>query len=843
MIAQSSNRKKTGSVANAIRIRGARVHNLQNVDIDIPRDALTVITGVSGSGKSSLAFDTLYAEGQRQYIDSLSAYARQFLDQIPRPDVDSMDGLAPTLAIDQKPGMTGARSTVATITEIYDYLRLLYARAGTPHCGHCGSSIAQQSPDAIRDSLLGLPQKTKLVLMSPMVRGRRGAHREVFELIRKAGLIRARVDGEILLLEDVPPLAPRKNHTVEAVVDRIAIRDGVDARLQESVNLALKLGSGLLSTLVQNGDQWDEEIFSTAMACIECGASFEEIEPRTFSFNSPYGACPECDGLGYLDDPQVTCAACGGGRLRPEALSVTIGGVAIHQLTAMPLNEVVRWFSSMTRHLSDLQAAVAEPISREVVRRLQFLERVGVTYLTLDRRADTLSGGELQRVRLATSIGSGLVGVCYVLDEPSIGLHPADHDRLIDCVRELQYQGNTVVIVEHDEATMRAADYLVDIGPGAGDHGGRIISQGTPEEVIADSASITGQYLSGARRVVTKTTRRKPQRSKSLVLKGVTTHNLKNVTVQFPLGLLIGVSGVSGSGKSSLISDTLYPALAKKLELTTNEPGPFKGLTGAGKIDKLIPIDQAPIGRSPRSCPATYSGVLDEVRKVYAATREAKTRGFTASRFSFNSAAGRCELCKGHGVERIEMNFLSDLFVTCSRCGGKRFNRQTLQVRFKGASVADVLDMSIDQAAEFFENVPRLARLLASLQDVGLGYLHLGQSSTTLSGGEAQRIKLGTELARSATGKTLYLLDEPTTGLHFADVARLVGVLQRLVDAGNTVLVIEHNFDLLAACDWLIDLGPTGGVGGGEILAAGPPEEIAQTEGNATGKYLKQALP
>lgn len=842
MIAQSSNRKKTGSVANAIRIRGARVHNLQNVDIDIPRDALTVITGVSGSGKSSLAFDTLYAEGQRQYIDSLSAYARQFLDQIPRPDVDSMDGLAPTLAIDQKPGMTGARSTVATITEIYDYLRLLYARAGTPHCGHCGSSIAQQSADAIRDSLLGLPQKTKLVLMSPMVRGRRGAHREVFESIRKAGLIRARVDGEILLLDDVPPLAPRKNHTVEAVVDRIAIRDGVDARLQESVNLALKLGSGLLSTLVQNGDQWDEEIFSTAMACIECGASFEEIEPRTFSFNSPYGACPECDGLGYLDDPQVTCAACGGGRLRPEALSVTIGGVAIHQLTAMPLKEVVRWFSSMTRHLTDLQAAVAEPISREVVRRLQFLERVGVTYLTLDRRADTLSGGELQRVRLATSIGSGLVGVCYVLDEPSIGLHPADHDRLIDCVRELQHQGNTVVIVEHDEATMRAADYLVDIGPGAGAHGGRIISRGTPEEVISDSASITGQYLSGARRVVAETTRRKPQRSKSLVLKGVTTHNLKNVTVQFPLGLLIGVSGVSGSGKSSLISDTLYPALAKKLELTANEPGPFEGLTGAGKIDKLIPIDQAPIGRSPRSCPATYSGVLDEVRKVYAATREAKTRGFTASRFSFNSAAGRCELCKGHGVERIEMNFLSDLFVTCSRCGGKRFNRQTLQVRFKGASVADVLDMSIDEAARFFENVPRLARLLASLQDVGLGYLHLGQSSTTLSGGEAQRIKLGTELARTATGKTLYLLDEPTTGLHFADVSRLVSVLQRLVDAGNTVLVIEHNFDLLAACDWLIDLGPTGGVGGGEILAAGPPEEIAETEGSATGRYLRQAL-
>lgn len=819
------------------------MHNLKGVDINIPRNAITVITGVSGSGKSSLAFDTLYAEGQRQYIDSLSAYARQFLDQLPRPDVDSITGLAPTLAIDQKPGSTGGRSTVATITEIYDYLRLLFARAGTPHCSQCGSSIAQQSSGAIRDSLLALPEKTKLVLMAPMIRGRRGAHRDVFAAIQKAGLIRVRVDGEQYLLEEVPPLAPRRNHTIEAIIDRLAIREGIESRLQDSVDLALRLGSGLLATSVQtsSGD-WEESVYSTAMACIECGASFEEIEPRTFSFNSPYGACSNCDGLGHVGEQADVCPQCEGGRLRREALRVKIGELAIHELTALPLSEAAEWMKTIASQLSDRHALVAEPIEREVSRRLEFLKRVGVSYLTLDRPADTLSGGELQRVRLATSIGSGLVGVCYVLDEPSIGLHPADHDRLIDCVRDLQRHDNTVVIVEHDEPTMRAADFLVDIGPGAGGDGGYIISQGTPEQVAADKKSVTGQFLSGKRSVPVPTERRTPVKTQWLTLKDVTTNNLKNVTARIPLGTLVGVSGVSGSGKSSLINDTLYPALARKLDLVTPKPGPHKSLSGAKHIDKLIPIDQAPIGRSPRSCPATYAGVLDEVRKVFAATREAKTRGFNASRFSFNATAGRCELCRGHGVERIEMNFLSDLFVTCTRCGGKRFNRQTLQVRFKGASVADVLDMSIDDAAEFFENVPRIQRLLRSLQEVGLGYLHLGQSSTTLSGGEAQRIKLGTELARVATGRTLYMLDEPTTGLHFADVERLVGVLQRLVDAGNTVLVIEHNFDLLAACDWIIDLGPEGGNLGGEILAEGTPEQIADVAGNATGRYLKNAL-
>ncbi|TWT54777.1 UvrABC system protein A [Rubripirellula amarantea] len=828
---------------SAIQIRGARVHNLQSVDVDIPRDAITVITGVSGSGKSSLAFDTLYAEGQRQYIDSLSAYARQFLDQIPRPDVDSIDGLAPTLAIDQKNTASGSRSTVATITEIYDYLRLLFARAGTPHCIECGSSIAPQSAENIGDGLLGLPEKTKLVIMAPMVRGRKGAHREVIESIQKAGLVRARVNGESYLLEEIPTLAPRKNHTIEAIIDRLAIKPGIESRLRASVDLALRLGDGLMSTLVHSSDDaWDEAIYSTAMACIECGSSFAEVEPRTFSFNSPYGACPTCEGLGFVgeNESREVCPDCGGARLGPVARRVTINDTAIHQLTAQSLDDAIVWMQNCDSALSALQTKVAEPIQREVTRRLKYLSRVGVQYLTLDRAADTLSGGELQRVRLATSIGSGLVGVCYVLDEPSIGLHPADHGKLIECIKELKDQGNTIVIVEHDEDTMLAADKLVDIGPGAGMGGGNLISQGTPKQVAKDKKSLTGQYLSGKQQVPIPATRRQPKQW--ITLKGASTHNLQNVTAKIPLSCFVGISGVSGSGKSSLITDTLYRALAQKLGLQTPPPGEHQSLLGATKIDKLVPIDQTPIGRSPRSCPATYAGVLDEVRKVYAATREAKTRGFSSSRFSFNSKSGQCELCKGHGVERIAMNFLSDLFVTCSRCGGKRFNRQTLQVRFKGANVADVLEMSIDEATEFFENVPKISRLLRSLQDVGLGYVHLGQASTTLSGGEAQRIKLGTELARVSTGSTLYLLDEPTTGLHFADVERLVGVLQRLVDAGNTVLVIEHNFDLLSACDWIIDMGPEGGVGGGQIIAEGTPEQVAANPASISGKFIKPQL-
>ncbi|OYP29481.1 excinuclease ABC subunit A [Rhodopirellula sp. MGV] len=810
---------------------------------------MTVITGVSGSGKSSLAFDTLFAEGQRQYIDSLSAYARQFLDSMPRPDVDWIDGLAPTMAIDQKGGSTSARSTVATVTEIYDYLRLLFARVGTPHCGNCGASVDRQSPDAIRDALLAYPEGTKLMLLSPMVRGRKGAHRDVLESIQVAGLVRARVDGEVYLLEEVPELAVRKNHTIEAIVDRLVIREGVESRLADSLSLALRLGEGLVMTSIQGeADNWNDQIHSTAMACVECGSSIEEIEPRSFSFNSPYGACPTCDGLGIVDaksNPRV-CPDCNGARLNAQSLGVTIDGISIAELAAMNADESLEWLAGMGKGFSALHQAVADPIVTEVSKRLTFLQRVGAAYLTLDRSADTLSGGELQRVRLATSIGSGLVGVCYVLDEPSIGLHPADHDRLIGCLRELQRQGNTVVIVEHDEATMRAADRLIDVGPGAGAGGGTIVAQGTPKQVQAKRKSLTGRYLSGADHVPIPETRR--ARDQFIELRGVSTHNLKGIDARFPIGCLIGVSGVSGSGKSSLVRDTLLPAVkhqlehGRKLAVRKDSVTQFDSIQGADLVDKLIPIDQAPIGRGPRSCPATYSGVMDEIRKVYAATREAKTRGFTASRFSFNAAAGRCELCKGHGVERIEMNFLSDLFVTCPRCNGKRFNRQTLQVRFKGATVADVLDMTVDEACEFFTNVPNVLRLLSSLQEVGLGYMHLGQSSTTLSGGESQRIKLGTELARVSTGKTLYILDEPTTGLHFVDVKRLINVLQKLIDAGNTVVVIEHDFDLLACCDWIIDLGPQGGRGGGRLIGEGTPEEIARTSDGPSAPFLAEKL-
>lgn len=865
------------------------MHNLRGIDVDLPRDAITVITGVSGSGKSSLAFDTLYAEGQRQYIDSLSAYARQFLDQIPRPDVDSIEGLAPTLAIDQKPGSTGGRSTVATVTEIYDYLRLLYARVGTPHCVACGTPVKPQSAEAIRDQLAGLAEGTRLMLLSPMVRGRRGKHAEVFESIRAAGLIRARVDGEIYPLEEVPELAPRRNHTIEALVDRIVVRDGFRSRLHDSLMLGLRLGDGVVTSLVEQSDgQWRETLHSTALACPECGESVAEPEPRTFSFNSPYGACESCGGLGRTEvrGKTIACPECGGARLRPHARAVTVEGLSIAELVAQPLDAIAERLQGLPSRFQGIDAVVAAPICGEVARRLAFLIRVGVGYLTLDRAADSLSGGELQRVRLATSIGSGLVGVCYVLDEPSIGLHPADHERLLDSIRALRNRGNTVVIVEHDEATIRAADRLIDIGPGAGSHGGKIISQGSPADVAADPKSLTGKYLRGERAVPIPSRRRVPPDDRWLVLADVTTHNLKNVRTRFPLGTLIGVSGVSGSGKSSLINDTLAPLLGEAISSgpatagrngTSRRSSPSRSpngradgrrddrqagtvreaapsfllgqtdaiggrLVGADPIDKLIRIDQAPIGRTPRSCPATYTGALDPIRRVFAATREAKTRGYDLSRFSFNAASGRCEACAGHGVERIEMNFLSDLFVTCSRCGGKRFNRQTLQVRFKGATIADVLEMSIEQAAEFFQSVPKVDRILRSLIDVGLGYLSLGQSSTTLSGGEAQRIKLATELARPTSGHTFYLLDEPTTGLHFEDITRLVRVLQRLVDQGNTVVVIEHQFDLLAACDWVIDLGPEGGVGGGQILAEGPPEQLADLDGNATGRFLREVL-
>ena len=686
--------------------------------------------------------------------------------------------------------------------------------------------------------------------MSPMVRGRKGAHTDVLEKIASQGLVRARVDGEVYLLEDVPPLAIRKNHTIEAVVDRIVLKAGIESRLDESTRLAIRLSEGMCSVIIQSPNKPEQpKLFSTSMACVDCGASFEELEPRTFSFNSPYGACPECDGLGKIpfdasdkNSALKTCPQCDGGRLGSQALAVTVKERAINDVVAMPLADVPDWMRSITDDMSELQKQVSTPICEEVIRRIEFLLRVGVDYLSLDRSADTLSGGELQRIRLATCIGSGLVSVCYVLDEPSIGLHPADHDRLLKAIAELKSQGNTIVIVEHDEDTMRAADHLIDIGPGAGTHGGYLVAQGTPDEVAQNSDSPTGQYLSRQNKVGLERSLRVPKRGQKLRLEGARLHNLQNVKLELPLGLLVGISGVSGSGKSSLIVDTLYPALAKKLGLVAPEPGVHRRLTGADKLDKLVPIDQSPIGRTSRSCPATYAGVLDPIRNVFAATRAAKTLGFKSARFSFNSPSGRCDVCKGNGFERIEMNFLSDLLIECSRCGGKRFNRQTLQVRFKGATIADVLAMTIEEAQTFFENVPKVHHLLSSLVDVGLGYVTLGQSSTTLSGGEAQRIKLATELARPGTGKTLYLLDEPTTGLHFADVQRLLVVLDRLVEAGNTVVVIEHQTELLAACDWLIDLGPGGGQRGGQIIATGSPQDIAACEESLTGRFLKSRL-
>lgn len=930
------------TTSEVLRVVGARTHNLQDVSIDIPHNQLTVITGVSGSGKSSLAFDTIYAEGQRQYIESLSTYARQFLDQLQRPDVDSIEGLQPTLCIDQRVGVASPRSTVATVTEVYDYMRLLMARVGTPHCYECGQPIVQQSPDQILTILNSLPEGTKLVLMAPVVRGRRGGHRDVLQAIQKAGLLRVRVDNELYDIESVPELAVRKNHDIEAVVDKIVIRPDNSDRLSQSMSVALRLANGLVSVsylppsanVSAEGNQWIEQLFSTRYACATCGVNFEELEPRTFSFNSPYGACPTCDGVGRvqaIDDATLvsdwsiapskgavailneapksiaakirksvkqlteslglewtaalettdsstrrkliegsagqpglrsileehcqqideseaawleqfrsaqTCTACNGSRLRREALSVRLNGKNIADICQQNLSQVLPWFEGLK--LSSDQAVIAKPILAEMLHRLRFLDKVGVGYLTLSRSADSLSGGELQRVRLATSIGSGLVGVCYILDEPSIGLHQRDNDRLIESLRNLQIQGNTVIVVEHDDAMMRAADCLVDMGPGAGKHGGHIVAMGTPQSVEANLESLTGAYLRGEKTVYQNREVRKIQKGKSIKLTGATLHNLQAVDVELPLGLLVGITGVSGSGKSSLVGETLVPAILRELgQSASARPGPFKKLTGVDQVDKLIELTQTPIGRTPRSTPATYCGVFDLIRTVWAGTRESKSRGFTTSRFSFNAGDGRCSVCQGQGQEKIEMNFLADLYVTCSVCNGLRYNRQTLQVRYRDKTIADALNMSIDEAADFFQNFEKIHRLLNTLQQVGLGYLSLGQSSNTLSGGEAQRIKLASELARPETGKTIYFLDEPTTGLHFDDVRRLVNVLNGLVDRGNTVIVIEHNLDVIRSCDWLIDLGPDGGDGGGKIVAVGPPAAIAENPDSLTGKYLK----
>jgi excinuclease ABC subunit A len=931
-----------------IELRGARMHNLRNVDVDIPRDQLVVLTGPSGSGKSSLAFDTLYAEGQRQYLETLSVYSRQFLLSLERPDIDSLQGLPPTVCIDQRPGARNPRSTVATVTEIYDYLRLLYARVGTPACHQCGAPIRQQTPDQIRQRISRLPEGTRLMLLAPLVRGRKGEHRSVLDQVRKAGFVRVRVDGEVLDLEKVPELSPNKNHTIEAIVDRIILKPDGDVRLAESIRLALKHGDGLVIAyyyespggVTSAGGAWRDEIFSTRFACPHCEISYEEIEPRTFSFNSPYGACPACEGLGarvefdpdlIVPDPSlslaagaiapwrghkqdakreanelqaflasqpwagdrslselplaewprdiyhqlltgnsqgfpgllvllerelstatdqewreqlemfrgsVRCGACGGSRLRPEANQVRVAGCTLHELTRRSVREVRELCGAWT--FDDDERLVAEPIVKAMLHRLDFLARVGVDYLTLDRASDTLSGGELQRVRLATGIGSGLVGVCYILDEPSIGLHPRDNQRLIDALRDLQQQGNSVIVVEHDEAMMRQADWLIDMGPGAGRLGGQIVAQGTPEQVCREPQSVTGRFLAGVDSVPIPVARRKVSKSRSLSLEGASMNNLRNVSVHFPLGALVCVTGVSGSGKSSLVNETLVPALLHRLGQQAPKPGPFVSLRGVSQIDKVIPIDQTPLGRTPRSNAATFTGAFDDIRKLYAATRESKQRGFGASRFSFNAKGGRCEECQGQGLQKIEMNFLPDLYVTCSACHGKRFNRATLDVKFRGLSIADVLDLSVSDAIEFFANVTQLTRPLEALRDVGLGYLPLGQPSNTLSGGEAQRVKLASELARVDTGHTLYVLDEPTTGLHFDDIRKLLEVLGRLVDKGNSAIVIEHNLDVIKSADWLIDLGPEGGAGGGQVLAVGTPEELARLENNATGAALRQ---
>ncbi len=887
-------------MTDAISIRGARTHNLKNIDVDIPRNQLVVITGVSGSGKSSLAFDTLLAEGQRQYVQSLSVYSRQFFEQMQRPDVDRIEGIQPTIAIDQRQGTPNPRSTVATVTEIYDYLRLLMSRVGQIMCPACGTPIVQQTPAEIEQTVRGLPLETRVMILAPLVRGRRGAHRDVIEAIRKAGFVRARVDGVAYPIDEVPPLAPQKMHDIEAVIDRIVLRDGIDARLGESVRLAVRHGNGVVLIVYQTpeskaasqaaGDEkdtngnsnWAERLLNTRYACPQCQTSIGEIEPRTFSFNSPYGACPTCHGLGVIlqangvigvagverqraprtngtggspearpqppsasptnngDDASNVCPNCQGTRLRAEARASRLGGRAIHEITALSVAAAREFFRKL--EFKAEERPIAEPIVAEIARRLEFLVRVGTDYISLDRPADTLSGGERQRVRLATGIGSGLVGVLYLLDEPSIGLHPRDNDRLIASLRDLQQQGNTVVVVEHDEAMMRSSDYLIDIGPGAGSRGGNVVAHGSPGEVSQREDSLTGGYLSGRRSIALPTERRKAVKSKTLQLAGATAHNLQDIDVDIPLGLFVCVTGVSGSGKSSLVIDTLARALARKLNGAEAKPAAHRGLRGVNHLDRLVEVDQSPIGRTPRSNAATYTGMWEDIRRIFAGAKQARQRGYGMGRFSFNTKGGRCEECEGQGVRRIAMNFLPDMEVVCPVCRGARFNRQTLAVRYRDKSIADVLTMCVDEAVEFFENHANIYQLVSTLADVGLGYLALGQSSTTLSGGEAQRIKLATELGRPVAGHTMYILDEPTTGLHSDDIGRLLGVLNRLVDQDNSMLVIEHNLDVIKTADWVIDLGPEGGAGGGRVVVSGTPEEVAACETSHTGRFLRDVL-
>lgn len=934
-----------------IVIKGARAHNLKNIDVTIPRDKFVVLTGLSGSGKSSLAFDTIYAEGQRRYVESLSAYARQFLGQMEKPDVDSIEGLSPAISIDQKTTSRNPRSTVGTVTEIYDYLRLLFARVGRPHCPTHGIEISAQTVEQMVDRIMEYPERTKLQILAPVVSGKKGEHAKVFEDIRKQGFVRIRVDGEMREVTDEFALEKNKKHTIEVVVDRIVVKSDVQSRLADSIETALKLSEG--KVLVDVLDTKEELLFSSLLACPECGFSMDELSPRMFSFNSPYGACPECDGLGakMIVDPELlcpdatktiaagafeawagsasnyypqflaavcahfgipadvpvcdlpkeqmqtllhgthgervrfryenefgvtreafvpfegiipnlerryretasdgirehieqymsakACGACKGQRLKPEVLAVTIGGKNIAYVTDLSIHEAFRYFDEL--ELTEKETAIAHLILKEIRSRLGFLNNVGLDYLTLSRSAGTLSGGEAQRIRLATQIGSSLMGVLYILDEPSIGLHQRDNDRLIRTLEHMRDLGNTLIVVEHDEDTMLAADHIIDIGPGAGIHGGHIVSQGSPKEIMADGNSLTGQYLSGKKFVPVPLKRREPN-GKWIEVRGARENNLKNVTAKIPLGVFTAVTGVSGSGKSTLVNEILYKALARDLNGARQRPGEYKEIRGLEHVDKVIDIDQSPIGRTPRSNPATYTGVFDDIRDVFAVTNEAKIRGYKKGRFSFNVRGGRCEACRGDGIIKIEMHFLPDVYVPCEVCKGQRYNRETLEIKWKNRSIADVLDMTVEDACEFFSNVPKIHRKLQTLLDVGLGYMRLGQPATTLSGGEAQRVKLASELHRRSTGRTLYILDEPTTGLHIHDIARLLDVLHRLVDSGESVLVIEHNLDVIKTADWLIDMGPEGGSGGGTVVASGTPELICGVELSYTGKYLKPVM-
>jgi excinuclease ABC subunit A len=922
---------------DVILIKGAREHNLKNIDIEIPRGKLVVVTGLSGSGKSSLAFDTIYAEGQRRYVESLSSYARQFLEQLQKPDVEYIDGLSPAISIEQRTAGSNPRSTVGTQTEIHDYLRLLYASIGTPHCPKCGKPIARQTSQEIVEQVSLMPSGTAIHILAPLIRGRKGEYRELFEKIKKDGFVRVRIDGKILEIEEPIKLDKNKKHDIEVVVDRLVIKDDIKKRLTDSIETALEAGDGIVIISAKT-----DILFNEQYACADCGVSFEELSPRIFSFNSPYGACPGCDGLGnkmeidpdlvipdktkpvidsveawrrggkglylyyrrlvrslagehgfnvetpFKDLPKdikkiflygegkargwgvfegvipnlerrfretesefvkteinkymsvLPCPVCNGDRLKPESLSVTIHNKNIAQVSAMSIKDLKAFMSNL--HLTPSQEIIVHQVLKEICSRLQFMVNVGLDYLTLDRRSYTLSGGEAQRIRLATQIGSGLVGVIYILDEPSIGLHQKDNSKLLDTLVTLRDIGNTLIVVEHDEATIRKADYIIDLGPGAGEHGGRIMASGTLDDILASKDSLTGKYLRGEFKISVPAERRKYNNTKILKISGASEHNLKNIDVEIPLGLFVCVTGVSGSGKSTLVDDILYKSLAKKFYRAKEKPGAYKKIEGTQFIDKVIVIDQSPIGRTPRSNPATYTGAFSFIRDLFAKLPESKIRGYKPGRFSFNVKGGRCEACTGDGIKKIEMHFMPDIYVQCEVCKGKRFNAQTLDVKFKGKSISDILDTSVEEALVLFENVPSVRNKLKTLNEVGLGYIRLGQSATTFSGGEAQRIKLAAELSKTATGRTFYILDEPTTGLHFADIDKLLDVLQRLVKSGNTVLVIEHNLDVIKTSDHIIDLGPDGGDGGGEVVACGTPEEVVKNLKSYTGQYLKEVL-